>query len=140
MSQVMQKNLLVMMVLGFILATAMMVVSPDIAYASDPNAVDVTVDKNGGLSIRGGGFTDGGSAGAWNDFIQKYKNFIVGIAGIGAVTMIVLFIFQFLRLGASSGNPQARNQALVGLLWTGVAAAGLGAVTIFVGFFYNAFG
>lgn len=140
MSQVMQKNLLVMMVLGFILATAMLFVSPDVAHASDPNAVDVTVSDRGGLSITGGGFTDGGSAGAWNDFIQKYKNFIVGIAGIGAVTMIVLFIFQFLRLGASSGNPQARNQALVGLLWTGVAAAGLGAVTIFVGFFYNAFG
>jgi hypothetical protein len=52
--------------------------------------------------------------------------------------MIVLFIVQFMKLGASAGNPQARSQALTGVLWTGIAAALLGSVTIIVGFFYNA--
>lgn len=111
---------------------------------NNPNDVDVklTADDTGkmGLSISGGGFTDGGSASAWEAFINKYRNFITGIAGIGAVTMVVLFIIQFIKLGASAGNPQARSQALVGVLWTGIAAAGLGAVTIIVGFFYNAVG
>lgn len=118
--------------------------TPLVAHAGDeysnPGGVDVTIDSSGGLTVTGGGFTSGGSADAWNEFISKYRNFIVGIAGIGAVTMIVIFIFQFLKLGASAGNPQARSQALVGCLWSGIAAAGLGAVTLIVGFFYNAFG
>lgn len=110
---------------------------------SNPNDVEVKMtDENGkmGFTVTGGGFTSGGSASAWEDFIGKYRNFITGIAGIGAVTMVVLFIIQFIKLGASAGNPQARSQALVGVLWTGIAAAGLGAVTIIVGFFYNAVG
>ncbi|BBW98908.1 hypothetical protein [Geobacillus subterraneus] len=109
------------------------------AAGNDPGSVNVDV-SGGKLSVSGGGFTNGASAQAWKDFITKYRNFIVGIAGIGAVTMIVLFIVQFLKLGASAGNPQARSQALVGVLWTGIAAAGLGAVTIIVGFFYNSVG
>lgn len=112
----------------------------EVSDANDPNSVQVTIDANGKLQISGGGFGNGkvSSADAWSKFIAKYQNFITGLAGIGAVTMIVLFIFQFLKLGASAGNPQARSQALAGCLWTGIAAMGLGAVTIIVGFFYNA--
>jgi len=106
---------------------------------NDPGAVSVKIN-DGKLTVSGGGFTEGGSAKAWEEFIKKYRNFITGVAGIGAVTMIVLFIIQFMKLGASAGNPQARSQALVGVLWTGIAAAGLGAVTIIVGFFYNSVG
>ena len=81
---------------------------------------------------------DQNQANAWNNLFARYKAFIVGISGIGAITMIVLFIVNFMKLGASAGNPQARSQALSGVLWTGLAAAGLGAATIIVGFFYNA--
>ena len=52
--------------------------------------------------------------------------------------MVVFFIINFMKLGSSAGNPQARSQALTGVLWTGLAAAGLGAVSIIAGFFYNA--
>ena len=75
---------------------------------------------------------------AWGTLLSKYKGFITGVAAVGAVTMVVLFIIQFLKLGASAGNPSARSQALVGVLWTGIAAAGLGAVAIITGIFYNA--
>jgi len=139
------------MVLSFLMVIAMMLsfvfTNPIVSEATtvvknnDPNSVEVKIDPSTGkLSVSGGGFTNGGSAKAWEDFIGKYRNFITGIAGIGAVTMVVLFIIQFLKLGASAGNPQARSQALVGVLWTGIAAAGLGAVTLIVGFFYNAVG
>jgi len=110
--------------------------TPIVAHASGVGDVNVKV-TSAGMTISGGGFTSTG-ADAWNNFIGKYKKFIIGISGIGAVTMIVLFIIQFLKLGASAGNPQARSQALVGVLWTGIAAAGLGAVTVIVGFFYGA--
>lgn len=75
---------------------------------------------------------------AWKTLIDKYKGFITGISAVGAVTMVVLFIMQFLKLGASAGNPSARSQALVGVLWTGIAAAGLGAVALITGIFYKA--
>lgn len=101
----------------------------------------VTITNDGKMNISGGsGMTTGASSGsAWTNFIEKYRNFIVGISGIGAVSMILFFIFQLLKLGSSAGNPQARTQALTGLIWSGVAAAALGSVTIIVGFFYSAF-
>ncbi len=84
---------------------------------------------------RGGAYMDDkGKDGVWNRIFTEYKGIIVGITGIGTLTMVCLFIFNFMKLGQSAGNPQARSQALTGLLWTGIAAAGLGGVTLFVGF------
>ena len=77
------------------------------------------------------------SKSAWKTVIDKYKYFISGFAGVGAVTMVALFIKNFISLGASSGNPNARSQALTGCLWTGIAAAGLGAVSLITGVFYK---
>lgn len=115
--------------------------TPILSHANDIGGVDVKVDDTGNLTIGGtSNFKDGASTGAWNDLIVKYRKFIVGISGIGAVSMIAFFIVQFMKLGASAGNPQARSQALGGVLWTGLAAAGLGAVTVIVGFFYNSIG
>lgn len=109
--------------------------------SGDIGDMEVTISDNGKLTITGNsGMTTGVSSGtAWTNFIKKYRNFIVGIAGIGAVSMILFFIFQLLKLGSTAGNPQARTQALTGLIWSGVAAAALGSVTIIVGFFYSAF-
>ena len=126
----------------FILFTTLM---PAVAYAApndggfnNPNDINVTIGDKG-LEISGGGFTKS-KADAWATFISQYRYLITGIAGMGAVTMIGLFIFSFLKLGASVGNPQARSQALSGCLWTGVSAMGLGAVTLITGFFYSAIG
>jgi hypothetical protein len=75
---------------------------------------------------------------SWNLMFSKVKGIIIGLTGVGALTMVVLFIIQFMKLGASAGNPQERKRALTGVLWTGIAAALLGSVTLVVGFFYNA--
>lgn len=125
---------------------AFSIISPIVAYAdptpapdnyNDPSNVDVSFDADGKLVVE---FPNQGktSQDAWKNFIGKYKEFITGFAGIGAVTMIVFFIISFLKLGASVGNPNARSAALQGCLWTGIAAALLGSVTFIVGFFYNA--
>ena len=82
-----------------------------------------------------GGNSD--QADVWNKIFGEYKGIIVGITGIGTLTMVALFIFNVMKLGQSAGNPQARRADLTGLLWTGLAAAGLGGVTIFVGFSQN---
>lgn len=99
----------------------------------------ITFSKDG--SFKAGGALakeDGGMAGAWQKFIDKYRFWISGFSGIAAVTMILFFIVNFMKLGASSGNPQGRSNAIQGLVWTGLAAAGLGGVSIIVAFFYNA--
>lgn len=102
--------------------------------------MSVQISDDGKLTISGGSgmTTEASSGSAWTNFISKYRNFIVGISGIGAVSMILFFIFQLLKLGGSADNPQARQNALTGLIWSGVAAAALGSVTIIVGFFYSA--
>ena len=111
--------------------------SPQTVYLKQrPTVNETTVQmKDGKLEVYGMGT---GDANTWNHIFAKYKNVIVGISGIGAITMMALFIIQFMKLGASAGNPQARSQALTGVLWTGIAAALLGAVSIIAGFFYNA--
>ena len=106
-----------------------------IAQRPDVNDVQVTMGTDGRLDVYGMG---NGDANTWNQFYAKYKSVIVGISGVGAITFIALFIIQFMKLGTSAGNPQARSQALTGCLWTGIAAAALGAVSIIAGFFYNA--
>lgn len=133
---------------AFLLSFLMLFASPiqshaenktDTSSGNDISSVSVSMSGDS-LSISGGSFTNGGSASAWSSLFTKYRKFIVGISGIGAISMIAFFVMQFMKLGASAGNPQARSQALAGVLWTGLAAAGLGAVTIIVGFFYNSIG
>lgn len=97
--------------------------------------VGVQMGDNGQLIVDGISADDTSS---WNQLFSRFKGIIVGLTGVGTLVMIVLFIIQFMKLGSSAGNPQARSQALTGVLWTGVAAALLGSVTIIVGFFYNA--
>lgn len=91
------------------------------------------------LYVETTGVTDqkDGGVGAWQRVLAQYRGVISGLAGIAAITMIVFFIINFMKLGAAAGNPQARSQALMGIIWTGLAAAGCGGVAIFVGFFYN---
>lgn len=101
--------------------------------------VKVEVSDDGSLSVSGGGMSSTAKSGkAWTDLITKYKGFIVGISGIATVSMILFFVMNAMKLGASSGNSQGRTQAIVGLVFSGIAAALLGAVSVIVGFFYSA--
>lgn len=109
-------------------------VAPMQAHAAD--IPEVTVDKTG--KVNTGTLKKGDMSKSWTTLIGKYRFWIAGFSGIAAVSMILFFILNFMKLGASAGNPSARSQALSGLIWTGLAAAGLGAVSVIVGFFYSA--
>jgi len=74
---------------------------------------------------------------AMNVVLYEYKGFVTGIFGLAALTMLLFFIKNFVKLGASSSNPQARKEALIGLMLTGLGTAGLGGVAIWVGMFWN---
>lgn len=130
------RKISMVLLMALILSFAMIGFSP-VAYAGGTDIFDefnVNLDNEGNLNVT----TQDDTKTAWQTLIEKYQNFITGIAAIGAVTMVVLFIIQFLKLGASAGNPSARSQALTGVLWTGFAAAGLGAVALITGIFYRA--
>lgn len=135
-----EKSLLIsLMVLVVLFLTTMF--SPIDAFATDGTTngtdIDVQMGSDGSVTISGAGFTAQNDGSAWTNFFTKYKTIISGVSGIAAITFIAFFIFYFMKLGATAGNPQARSQTLMGLLWTGIAAAGLGSVSIVVGFFYN---
>ena len=72
---------------------------------------------------------------AMNVVLYEYKGFVTGIFGLAALTMLLFFIKNFVKLGSSSSNPQARKEALIGLMLTGLGTAGLGGVAIWVGMF-----
>lgn len=97
---------------------------------------DITVgDANEGyIKVEGTAATTG-----WQQILNKYKNAITGISGVAALTFLVFFIINFSKLGSSAGNPQMRSQALLGIVWCGIACAGLGGIAIFFGFFYGMF-
>lgn len=103
--------------------------------ASDGLGINVEMGNDGGLSISG---VENNKEGSWNTLFQKYRTVISAILGLAALTMLVFFIMNLVKLGANSGNPQGRSQALFGILWTGLATAILGSLSLVVGLFYNA--
>lgn len=140
-----KKNIVFALLLMLMFAIIMNFAVPLEAFAAPTSGTSgnnqipgVSIQPDGTINIKGAGFDQAKGGNAWGQIIGKYRTFIAGVSGIAAITMVVIFIFQFLKLGASAGNPQARSQALVGCLWSGIAAAGLGAVTLIVGLFYHA--
>lgn len=75
---------------------------------------------------------------AFSKIINKYKTVITFVSAVGAVTMIAIFILNFMKLGTTSGNPTERSKCIGALIWSGLAAAGLGSVALVVGIFYGA--
>ena len=119
------------------MAVALPFVGGTSASALELSDIDIKYEADG-IKQDGTAFaknTD--QASAWTNIFLKYKGIIMGISGVATLTMIVLFILNFMKLGQAAGNPQARSSALTGLLWTGIAAAGAGGVTVFVGVFSN---
>ena len=72
-----------------------------------------------------------------NKILSEYRGVVTFISGIGTLSMIMFFIFNFIALGNSKGNPQERQKAIAGLIVSGIATAGLGSVTLITGLFYN---
>ena len=72
-----------------------------------------------------------------NKILKEYRGVVTFISAIGTLSMIMFFIFNFIALGNSRGNPQERQKAITGLIVSGIATAGLGSVTLITTLFYN---
>lgn len=98
---------------------------------------NLSIDNKGKVSIQNKKGKVSKKGKLFTQLIKKYRVIVAGISGIGALSMILFFILGFMRLGATSSNPEARHKTIVGLIATGIASAGLGAVTFIVGMFFN---
>ena len=75
----------------------------------------------------------------WNKIFSEYKGLIVGATGLATLTFMMLFVVNFMKLAATAGNPTERQKILKGMLWTGLASAGAGSLSIFLSFSMNLF-
>lgn len=107
------------------------IILPTVSLASGLN---IGIDDTGLITIHKG---KSKAPSAWNELIEKYKGFIVGVSAIGALTSLLLFIKAFIALGASENNQYQRQAAIKGVLWTGISTALLGATGLITSIFYG---
>ena len=105
-------------------------ISPKLKITSSGIKFDNGEESNGFKKA-----TDEG--GAINAVLAEYRHLITVGSGIASLTLIAVFIFNFMRLGNSKGNPAERNKAIMGLVFAGIATALTGSVTLFTSLFYN---
>ena len=122
-------------ILLFILAFSLF--SPIVAECAVVDVGDgyITID-NGQITMTGPQMMNSQEE-AMGTVIEKYKAVITFVSGIITVTMVAIFIIQFLKLGMVTSNPRDRKEVLIGLLISGFSAALMGSVTLFVGVFYG---
>ena len=126
----------IMMLITFILMFFASFATQINANALWDSDFDVTWDNSGsnaGATINATNSMDD----SFDKIIEKYKTVITFVSAIGAVTMVAIFILNFMKLGTTSGNPTERSKCVMALIWSGLAAAGLGSVALIVGIFYG---
>jgi hypothetical protein len=110
-------------------------------YASPVLADDTVTLSGDGLTVKGkSGAVSGDPTGVFNQILGKGHTFIVGLTGIAAMCLVVIFIFRAVKLGASGDNPTERKKAIDGLIVIFVCAALLGGTALFTGMAYGFFG
>lgn len=89
--------------------------------------VDIgSIDEN--TSIRSRSDDMDQMVGYMNDFLASYKNFIIGVYGIIAMTLVLILTVQFSRLSNSGTNPMTRSRAISELIFSFLSIAFLGAI------------
>lgn len=76
---------------------------------------------------------------AWTEVMVKYRVFIVGCTGAATLTLLLIWLYLFTKMGTSASNPMERRKASQSLVLCGIATALLGSVTLFTGLFLYIF-
>ena len=74
-----------------------------------------------------------------NMVLTEYKGFIVGLGGIATLLVLAMFVVNFVGLAIDGGAANKRSEKVQNLIHCSIAAAGLGSITLIVGFFWNIF-
>jgi hypothetical protein len=134
-----------LLLLSILLAPSL--ITPIVAPAQPVYAADkvldrpnLYIDSKGKVDVQQSDGTVEKKATLVTEFITKYRVVIAGISGVGAVSFILFFILNFIEIGAwaSSVEPGMRAVKVRALMASAVGAAGLGAVSLITGLFYNA--
>lgn len=101
--------------------------------------VNMVIESDGKVDLQGQ-FTANGAEndtnfGDWA--IGSVGKVIFAGFGIATLTMVLIAIIQFIRLGGASGNPQERGQAVKAIGHLGIAIMLLGGITLIVGISIN---
>ena len=128
----MTRKIAMLLVLALVLTIGLSVVGTVQASAVDWNSGDLTISNNGAVVS-----TSNSTQDTFSKIMDKYKGVITFVGGIATVTMVAIFILNFMKLGSTATNPTERQKVLTGLIWSGIAAALLGSVTLIVGIFYG---
>lgn len=93
---------------------------------------DVTVgmSDNGSLQITGANSDV-------SDGFKAFLQFIRLLSGGGALVMLMIFVLNFIKLGAAGTNSKARADAISALIWSGIATACLSMSTVVFFFFFK---
>ena len=75
----------------------------------------------------------------WNKVLGVLQTVIQAVGAIGTSLMILFFILNFIKLGQNSANASEVAKIKTAMLWNGIAAAGLGSVTLIFSLFFNLF-
>ena len=73
----------------------------------------------------------------WEALMKEYRVILAGIAGFGALTSILVFIFHMIQLGSSQAHPIQRHFIIRNLLISAICTAGLGGLSLFLSLFYS---
>lgn len=73
----------------------------------------------------------------WNKVLTVLQTVIQAVGAIGTSLMILFFIMNFVKLGQNSANASEVAKIKTAMLWNGIAAAGLGSVTLIFSLFFN---
>lgn len=90
----------------------------------------VGINANGEIEM-------GGLEGESSDLLGTFLGFIKLLSGAGALVMLMFFVINFVKLGASGTNANARAQAISGLVWSGIATVCLSMSLVIFLFFFN---
>ena len=74
-----------------------------------------------------------------NMVLVEYQGFLVGLSGIATLFVLAMFTINFISLAMNGSNIQKRTEKVNSLIMCAVAACGLGAITLIIGFFWNIF-
>ena len=129
----MNKKIALLLVVAIILTLGLSLFGSVHANAVDWDSGDLTITNDGKVTGAAANSTDQTFA----KIMEKYKGVITFVGGIATVTMVAIFILNFMKLGSTATNPTERQKVLTGLIWSGIAAALLGSVTLIVGVFYG---
>lgn len=75
---------------------------------------------------------------AFNGLLNRYRVAIMGVFGFVTMSLLIVFIVLFMKLGANSSNPMERKKILDSILRAGIATAIMGSVTTVYGLLFFA--